>query len=241
MTPTGVIAIVLSIVIVMLLIALLIIWFRSNKKNRSLMDEREEFEKSAAKLHSKINELEKNLASAKNSGEGCAARTKQQEEIIRELRDEISKLKRDHDAMIARYNNELKRTRESNSDTRSRIESLESENQSLSEANARLTKEKEELSKNMENSITVNNTNISKYEDLKNKLSVAMGNPDVDENIYDLGDYIHEKPGIFTEAIESGVLTKWTNDKEFGGSMLVRRALNKTFANMSVIRQRYDY
>ena len=208
MTPTGIIAIVLSIVIVVLLVALLIIWFRSNKKNRVLTDDRKRFENTASGLWSQINDLKKNLAFAENSGEECAALTKEQEEKIINLENELQKLQQRHKAWISEYENALKSekarvTKELNTAN----ERLTREKQSLSEANERLTKEKEELSKNMENSITVNDDG-SKYNDFKDNLNEFTNY----DNIDGLSKYIHEKRGLFVDSIESGVLTKWIKD-----------------------------
>ena len=222
MTPTGIIAIVLSIVIVVLLVALLIIWFRSNKKNRVLTDDRKRFENTASGLWSQINDLKKNLAFAENSGEECAALTKEQEEKIINLENELQKLQQRHKAWISEYENALKSekarvtkelntanerlTREKQSLSEAN-ERLTREKQSLSEANERLTKEKEELSKNMENSITVNDDG-SKYNDFKDNLNEFTNY----DNIDGLSKYIHEKRGLFVDSIESGVLTKWIKD-----------------------------
>ena len=134
MTPTGIIAVVLGIVIVMLLVAISIIWFRGNKNRQSFTKDRADFEGNVRELQSQLNELERNLASAKGSGGECAELTKQQGEIINKLQSKISELEQEHDTTITHYKDELKRAEESNRAAQSRIVSLQREKQSLSEA-----------------------------------------------------------------------------------------------------------
>ena len=222
MTPTGIVAIVLGIVIVVLSAALLIIWFRGNKKSRVLTDDRKRFEDAASGLQRQLKELEKNLASAKNRGERCAESTKQQDEIIRNLENTLQELRQRHKERISDYEYALKHKNDSlNSELQAANDQLRRENKDLSEANSQLTKEKEELSKEMENTIIVNEYGSSKYNDLI----------DVLNGVYNTGGdyiskraackYIHKNPGIFLDSIESGVLTKWIKDNTKGSSSLL--------------------
>ena len=223
MTPTGIVAVVLGIVIVVLSVALLIIWFRGNKKSRSLIDDRKRLENTASGLWSQINDLKKNLAFEKNSGEECAALTKEQAEKIINLENELQKLQQRHKAWISEYENALKSekarvTKELNTaNDQLRVENkalseanerLTRENKALSEANERLIKEKEELSKEMENSITVKD--VDKYKDFTDNLTQYVNSRDISE----LGKYIRQKRDLFVDSIESGALIQWIKDRE---------------------------
>ena len=181
MAATGIIAVVLGIVIVMLSVALLIIWFRGNKQHQSLTDElnrltndRNTFDERASKLQSKINNLEKNLASAKNSGKECAELTKQQYETINKLKDELQELQQTHKNKISDYESALKKTKESNIDILSKIGSLERKNISLNTANEQLRRENQSLSETNEQ-LRRENQSLSKArnekDDLKKRLA----------------------------------------------------------------------
>ena len=214
MKSTGIIAAVLIVVIVMLLVALLIVWLRSNKRSRSLMNERDAFAYTTS-------ELQRQITSATNRTEGYVTANRRQDKIIGDLRVKLRELQRDHDTMIARYEDELKRTEKSNNESQSTIESLQRDNarlnseiqaantqltrekQTLSEENKKLTKEKKELSEKVKNSITVDdNPKVNDF--IKGMEGIYSG---VVSGT--LKEHINQHHNLFMDSIESGALTKW--------------------------------
>ncbi len=226
MTPTGIVAVVLGIVIVVLSVALLIIWFRGNKKSRVLTNERDAFSETASELQSKISELKSNLEYAKKGDDRCVALTKQQNEMINELQSKISELEREHDTTIARYEDELKRAKESNRAAQSSIELLQRKNTSLNNeintATARLIREEEKLSENMKNTITVDeNDAVKSFMSRLNEICNREGEGALRAHIS------QQRWALFMDSIESGALTKWIKDQkdDYRTSEIIKRKL----------------